>query len=176
MKHATPTVGSSLTAAEVELLYVRHRGELLALCQRITRDPTSAEDALQSAMVKLLRHGAKLRTADSPRAWLFTAVAHCCYDVTHTQARLADMQKAQQAIADEPKDPIGALEARDAMVHARRALTEAERTLIWQHCVDALEQGELAELYQCARQTVHLRLSRIRSKLRALDEDHETRQ
>lgn len=169
MQDETPTTHeSSLHPEEVGALYARYKHELVALCQRITGDAASAEDALHSAMVKLLRHGASVRTADCPRAWLFKAVAHCCYDAVRARARIAEVRRAQTGAMVQSSSPLSLLEARDTIMQAHLALTESELVLARQHFLDAVDQGELAEQYLCARQTVHLRLNRIREKIRLL--------
>src|SRR4051812_43173068 len=58
-------------ARAFDVLYRRHRRELLRYCRSLVRDPDDAEDTLQTAMTKAYAAIRRL-PADVPvRAWLF---------------------------------------------------------------------------------------------------------
>lgn len=60
------------------ILVARHRHMALRLCQRVVRDPSLAEDAVQEAVLHAWLSLSKLRNAERFGAWLAGISLHIC--------------------------------------------------------------------------------------------------
>jgi RNA polymerase sigma factor (sigma-70 family) len=152
-----------LDSAEVDEIYRQYGPRLLRRCQRVLRDDALAEDALQDAFVKILRHGGALRVAESKLGWLLRVVDHCCFDVRERRRR--------EPVTDSEPQPLRVRATGTAEVQAqarsfleRLRLSEQQVTVL--AYVEEADQTQIArELGHC-RQSINKKLQRLRARFR----------
>jgi RNA polymerase sigma-70 factor (ECF subfamily) len=156
-------VQGALEQAEVEEIYRRYRLDLLRRCRRILRDDALAEDALQDAFVKIMRHGAALRAADSKLGWLCRVVDHCCFDVQERKRRepVTDLEPAPVRLR-----PTGAAEVQAQARSFLERLRHSELAVTVLAYVEEVNQGQIADELGHCRQSINKKLKRLRARFR----------
>ena len=146
-------------------------GSLFAVAQRIMRDQSLAEDALQNALVLAWRRLPHLRDAERFEAWIHRILVHACYD---------ESQRSRQWTAnvrvlpvDGPTTPDGTdrVVDRDELERAFRRLPVEQRAVFVLHHYLGLPLVEVAELLEIpagtARSRLHYALIGLRAALTA---------
>jgi len=152
-----------LDSGEVDEIYRRYGPRLLRRCRRVLRDDALAEDALQDAFVKILRHGAGLRAAESKLGWLLRVVDHCCFDVLDRRRRepVTNVEPAPPRVR-----PTGAAEVQAQARSFLERLRLSEQRVTVLAYVEEADQGQIArELGHC-RQSINKKLQRLRARFR----------
>ena len=131
---------------------------LYAVAQRILRDSTLAEDALQNALVLAWRRIPHLREPDRFEAWIHRILVHACYD---------ESQRARQWTAnirvlpvEGPTAPDGSavIADRDELERAFRRLPVDQRAVFVLHHYLGLPLVEIAEMLEIPAGTARSRL------------------
>jgi RNA polymerase sigma-70 factor (ECF subfamily) len=156
-------MSEQLDSAEVDEIYRQYGPRLLRRCRRVLRDDALAEDALQDVFVKLLRHGAGLRAAESKLGWLLRVVDHCCFDVR-------DRRRREPVTSVEPPPlhlrPTGAAEVQAQARSYLERLRSSEQQVTVLAYVEEADQRQIArELGHC-RQSINKKLQRLRARFR----------
>lgn len=144
---------------------------LYAVAQRILRDPTLAEDALQNALVLAWRRLPHLRDTDRFEAWVHRILVHACYD----ESQRAKPWNAQVRVIpmDGPSTPDGSrqLADRDELERAYRRLSVEHRAVFVLHHYLGLPLVEIAQLLEIpagtARSRLHYAIAGLRESLLA---------
>ena len=142
---------------------------LYAVAQRILRDSSLAEDALQNALVLAWRQIPHLREPERFDAWIHRILVHACYD---------ESQRARPWVAtvrvlpmDGPSTPDGSasLADRDELERAFRKLPIDQRAVFVLHHYLGLPLVEIAELLEIpagtARSRLHYAIAGLRDAL-----------
>ena len=140
-----------------------------ALCARWS--PADAEDVLQDALLKAIRHFGSLREPERFRSWLFSIITRSHYTAArrHFWNRFVPID-SPDAI---PRIPpvFAAAEGTDdrlLILQALRILSESERATLLLFEVGGFSVAEIAEMRgDRSVSAVKSRLSRARSRLRA---------
>lgn len=131
-------------------------------------DPASADDACQEALVRLLRHVARL-DADRPlEGWLRTVVRSCCRDLRRRQRRAAAPPEAihpDRRVDLERRVDLN--RTARAAVHAFEALTPRQRQALDLVDRQGLSSAEAARVLGVADATVRALLHQGRRALRS---------
>ena len=144
---------------------------LYAVAQRILRDPSLAEDALQNALVLAWRRIPKLRDPDRFEAWIRRILVHACYD--ESQRARHWRSDVRVLPMDGPSTPDGsaALADRDELERAFRRLSIEQRAVFVLHHYLGLPLVEVAELLDIpagtARSRLHYAIAGLRDALSA---------
>ncbi|QVQ25384.1 sigma-70 family RNA polymerase sigma factor [Achromobacter deleyi] len=136
---------------------------------RLTRDPVSADDLVQSTLERALTRWRGRRPQGNVRAWLFTILYRQFLDSqrrSRRYARLLDWFAGSDAAAPSAEREVIARSSLDVF----ERLPEAQRTLLWLVCVEGMSYKAVADLFDVPLGTVMSRLSRARSALRDLNE------
>jgi RNA polymerase sigma-70 factor, ECF subfamily len=147
---------------DVAALYERYGFLLRRRCLLLLRDEALADDALQDAFVRLLRHGAELAASDRPLRFLYRVVDTTCFD--HLRRR-----RVRRVEGPAPDDPVGAhpdvgLEIRDGALRLLDSLGDDDRRIAVLAFVDGLTQGEIADEVGLSRVTVNKRIESLRAR------------
>jgi RNA polymerase sigma-70 factor (ECF subfamily) len=142
-----------------------HRPALLALAYRMLGDMARAEDMVQEAWVRWRGLDAQ---ADSPRAFLLTAVTHLCLD--ELGSARARREESRGDRLPEPVDlregALGRLETIDrismAFLVLLQRLTPAERAVLLLHDIFDMSHAEVAKLLVKSDAACRQLLSRAR--------------
>jgi RNA polymerase sigma factor (sigma-70 family) len=138
----------------------RHRDELYRIALRIVIDPDAAQDAAQDALLRAMRHWAKI---DEPLAWCRKAVVRRALSEVAGRRRFAPMP-------EEPAPDPGLLE-RLAVERALGRLKPAERGLLALVLGEGWSYREVAEALGIKEGTVGSRLNKAKERFRGYYED-----
>ena len=144
---------------------------LFAVAQRILRDPSLAEDALQNALVLAWRQLPHLRELDRFEAWIHRILVHACYD----ESKRARTWNANVRILpmEGPSTPDGSavVADRDELERAFRRLPIDQRAVFVLHHYLGLPLVEIAAMLEIpagtARSRLHYAMLGLRDALTA---------
>ena len=148
------------------------------LARWLLRDSTAAEDAVQESALRALRYFHALRGSDA-RPWFLGIVRNTCYTQLERHRSLAESSITDDDELDRLRSDAGQAEPDPAQIYDRgndrrrvdaalRALPPAMREVIVLRELEGLEYAEIAHVASIPIGTVMSRLSRARSRLKAL--------
>ena len=166
-------------AAALDTLLRRHHPRLLALCRRLTGDPTDAEDACQEALIALARG---LRRFDGRAAfttWAYRVTTNTCLDELRRRRRrpvpgLGPAEEAAVARGSRSTpsgDPGDAAATRLDVDAALAAIAPDFRAAVVLRDLCQLSYEEIAEVLDVPPGTVRSRIARGRAALLPLLSD-----
>ena len=162
-------------------IYNKYKPLMFATAQRYTPEPHDCEDVLQDAVESLCGKISKLR--DLPENALAT------YIVTTVKNTALNLQKHRgivdryvqpleetdlrqiEASADSPERFLERKEHWEAVYNALRRLPEQDQELLYQKYILDKSNEELARWLNCGKDSVRMRLTRIRRKILAFMEE-----
>ena len=138
---------------------------LYAVALRILRDPATASDALQAALVAMWRDLPTLRNAERFEAWSYRVTARACQrelrNSRHRSAR--ELFETDEVVGDEQ----GSLTLRDELEWAFRRLSADQRAVLVLMYYRDLSVAEIAATLEISEGTVKSRLHYARAAMRA---------
>ena len=155
-----------------EELFNRHRDRLWAVALRTTGNPDEAADALQDAMISVLRNAGSFRGDAAVTTWMHRIVVNACLD----RMRRARVRATVPLPSDDPdrpdtlpdgRDAIAAKELQVVMQQALMELPEEQRVPIVLVDVEGYPVEDVAVMLGIPSGTVKSRCSRGRAKLAA---------
>lgn len=166
-----PTVTrTKLTEAEVTSIYRKYGALMLRRCRLVLRNDALADDALQNAFIKLIRHGASFREADAKVRWLYRLCDRVCFDVIKKRkSHQVRDDRAKHLPLPPQADPVRLQEAMTLL----NTLDEKERRLALMAFLDGMSQGEIGRELGWSRQTVNKKLSALKTRLRQSRSNYE---
>lgn len=154
---------------------------------RLSGTEAEAQDLVQDAMAKALKHFDRVRPDTNWRAWIFTIVRNAFISRMRKTGRESLVDDADK-IAAEPERvseyPVGtALQAlggdqrfregfEDEVLHALQSLPEAQRTAVVLCDIEGLEYEEIAHILECPVGTVRSRIHHARKRLKTALADY----
>jgi RNA polymerase sigma-70 factor (ECF subfamily) len=170
--------GSAAPAALAAALDAASAQRLRRVALRITRDPSAADDVVQGAFEKALRHGAGFRGEARPSTWLHRIVVNEALMWHRSEARRrAQLERAATGFDAEPAR-LGALEAllarerREQLARALATLSPEDADLIARCALGGQGYGAWARARGMKPSAAKTRAFRARRALRAaLEED-----
>ena len=152
-------------------LFERVAPSLRAFFMRSVRDPSAAEDLMQTTFLKL--HGARRgwRRGERLRPWLFSIAGHVRVDWLRSQGRVATETLDDEGLAapHSSSDPGAGLEHRERRerVHAAlESLTEPQRVVVHLHRFEGLGFAEIGRALGISEGAAKLRAFRAYEELR----------
>ncbi len=163
-------------------LVVQYQGLAYSVALRLLRDPGSAEDAVQESFLKAFRALESFR-GGSFKSWLLRIVSNTCYDVLRSRKRratdsldnLPTGEEYAPSLIDEAADPAFHAERMELGAAIERAVQQLpfEQRLVVILCdIHGYSYEEIAETTAQPLGTVKSRISRGRTKLRGLLQQH----
>ncbi len=153
-----------------EKLVLPHLDDAYTLARYLLRDEHDAQDAVQEAVLRALRHFDGFRHGDA-RAWLLTIVRNCCYSwhKAHRKDRLSVpfTDDSAQGIEDpHGADDLANEDSDRARVQAAVDALPAElKEVLVLRELNELSYREISEVVGAPMGTVMSRLSRARERL-----------
>ncbi len=144
-----------------EALFGRHRGWVVALAWRFTRDRDEAEDVLQETFAYLHRKLPALELAGGFRTFLYPVVKHLALARTEKRRR-------ERPLAAVPEERTAGT-AEERLEDLLGGLSEVQQEVVLLRFADGLELQEIAEALQVPLGTVK---SRLHSALEILRRRH----
>lgn len=165
----------------------RYQHVVIALCTGILRDASLAEDVAQDTFIRAWRNLPGFK-GDSARSWLLRIATNRCFDLLRQRNRQATESLDAQPVEHEPTwstqtredSPEMQAERGELRMRLDAALEELpadQRIALLMADVLGYDYLEIAEITGSAMGTVKSRISRARSRLRAvLLADDESRE
>ncbi len=114
-------------------LVVRHSDRIYAVCRRMLRDRTAAEDAAQETFLKLWKHAGRWRPQGAEvGTWLVRIAINACYDRLRREGREVGEDAAPERADPAPRadDLLAAEDRRSAVETALARLPDRQRAAI----------------------------------------------
>ncbi len=150
------------SSTDIAELYECHYIAVYRAALRVTGNPADAEDVLQTVFLRVLNQGGHLDHAQMPEAYFRRAAVNAAVDllrrkITRTEIQLDDAppQSAKEnttLLKEQLRRAIATLEQNDAIMFLLRY-------------VEGLTNGELAEMFGQEKNSIAVRLHRIRQAL-----------
>ena len=150
----------------IEALYRAHAQGLYSLALTITRDPASAEDAVDEAFTRLFKRG--LLPAGDPVAYVFAAVRNAARD--QRRRRAVEPLACASLFAERSDDPGQGLMAAegDALLRAAvDALPDEEREVLVMRIYAGLSFAQVSAALDVPISTLSSRYQRALAQLRS---------
>lgn len=164
-------MAEGLNNREIADLYERYGHLVLERCRRILRDPGLADDAVQNTFIKLMQHGAGMRTAQSPLGYLYRTAHRCCLDLVSKHAR-----RVERVLPPPSTDhPDPRFEARELVASLLAELRPRDREIAVRFFLEGASQGEVADALGLSRQSVNKHVQKIRERAEQLRDAHHAR-
>ena len=162
---------SSVAIDPFERVVLVHLDSAYTLARYLLRDEHDAQDVVQDAALRALRHFAGFRGGDA-RAWLLTIVRNCCYSFQRKQRRqprTVPLDEAATAVAMESADAATVQAGEQARIQrAVAALPPEFREVIVLREIEAMSYADISAITAVPVGTVMSRLSRARKRLAAV--------
>lgn len=161
------------TAQSFEEVALPHLDAAYTLARYLLRNEDDAQDAVQEAYLRAVRHFAGFR-GDNARAWLLTIVRHCCATMRSRGRREAahvefdEHQHSEHVEAATPELFLVRSESSTSIQRALETLSSNDREVLILREVQGLSYEEIARSLGAPIGTVMSRLSRARRRMQAL--------
>ncbi|MDB6145012.1 MAG: hypothetical protein JWP80_4056 [Pseudomonas sp.] len=141
----------------------------------LTRDPSSADDLVQSSLEKALSRWADKRPEGDLRAWLFSILYRQFVDAHRRSRRYSRMLELFTGSKEDHYEPsVERTVVAQSTLEAFGLLNTEQRALLLWVSVEGLSYKEVAEILDVPVGTVMSRLSRARQALRQLSDGEIT--
>lgn len=145
--------------------FVRDRGDaLLRYARLLEPDPAAAEDVLQIALMRVLRHWPK--RLDAPEAYARAAILNLVRDRARRRHLVAVPAEATRDQAGDTPGAIEALIAQERLERLLGSLPQRQRVTVVLRVIEGLNEAETAKAMDCSTGTVKSNLARGLDKLR----------
>jgi RNA polymerase sigma-70 factor (ECF subfamily) len=150
--------------SEFTALYERHYASVFRAALRITGNPADAEDVLQTVFLRLLNQGGRKSSAELSPAYFRRASVNAAVDLlrrraAHPESRLEDGTPGPAAQAQ----PL----LKERLRRAIATLVPDVAALFVLRYVEGLSNGVLAAVFELEKNSIAVRLHRIRQALQA---------
>jgi RNA polymerase sigma-70 factor (ECF subfamily) len=155
---------------------VEHLPAMRAFALSLTRNPSTADDLVQDAVVKAWSNFDKFQPGTNMRAWLFTILRNTYYSLCRKRRREVEDPDGVMAgqLAEKPSHD-GSLAMTD-FYEAFAKLSDEHREVLILVGAEGFSCEEVAEMCGCAVGTIKSRTNRARKRLKEylhMDEDDE---
>lgn len=154
-------------ATAFEAFAARHREAVWRFARSLTRNPASAEDALQETFLSAWREAASFQGEQSALGWLLAIARHAVYRQHRGRAgepeRMESLTELGEAAGwGAQGDPLEALAVRDEVGRALARLSLEDREILVLKEIEGLSLEECGTLLGLGRPAVKSRLHRAR--------------
>ena len=154
-------------------LYERHYAAVFRAALRVTGNPADAQDVLQTVFLRVLARSEEREIARSPSAYVRRAAVNAAVDLLRRRAVHAetgydeaiDYETVHDDRVPRASEPPPLLKER--LRRAVATLDTEDAAMFLLRFVEGLSNEELAVMFQLTKNTVAVRLHRIRLKLQA---------
>ncbi|GEM_PF-1576706 len=143
----------------------------LRLAIRYCGDIASAEDALQDALLKIVRSKDSFRHESSLQTWLSRIVINSCRDwlAKHRRNQPSQLNLLDDLLESALLGPGQKMQSQEAVIQIRQAveqLPDRQREVLVLSVWEQLETSQIAEVLEMSHQNVYATLSVARKNLR----------
>jgi RNA polymerase sigma factor (sigma-70 family) len=153
----------TLDEASFRLLASRHYERALCLAQKRVGNYTTAQDAVQEALIRVVRCRKGYDPSKPFAPWFHTILRNVCTDILRQEAR---RRKALASLSESmPPLPMAA-PWRERVVDLLAGLSEGSAQLLQQRFVSGMSLGEIAVQWQSSQEAIKKRIQRLIYRLR----------
>jgi len=159
---------------EFKILVLSLHRSLYRFSRSFLTDPQEAEDCVQEVFLKLWLKRSVLAEVRNLRAFAMQMTRNLCLDKLKSKKHMT-LEIEHERVASADLGPHRQLEAADAVACMEKVialLPEQQRTLIHLRNVEGLEMKEIAEVTDMTVEHVRVTLSRARTAIRQLYQQH----
>lgn len=142
------------------------RRRCLALAVYMLRSRHEAEEAVQEAMLRGLRHAASCRNPQDPLPWLMTITRRECARLARCRVKRGEVGLEMSGDRGDGHDMSQAVASLVDLRVVLARLSDQDRRLLVLRYVDQLTQPEVAERLCLPEGTVKTKLHRVRARIR----------
>jgi len=176
MENGTTVVREDPAASHAAIAALVHQyaGTMYRVAFSVLRNSADAEDAVQEAYLRVLRHSSQLAELRDPRVWLIRIVWNVVLDrKRRTKTRpetddLAEMERVLPAGGLTADEHVAAGQHRATVLRAVDQLPAKEREVLVLSAFEELSSVEIAQVLNTTESTVRSRLFRARKLMAEL--------
>ncbi len=129
-------------------LFLEYRRALVRWAEATTRSDADAEDAVQDAMLAVLRAPHLLSVVERTGSWLYTLVTRRCIDLLRREGvrRSNEYEAALQDLFEDSADALEQMESHEFVAGVADAATRLDAPLRFAFVQNALEGKTFAEI------------------------------
>ena len=142
-------------------------GWMLSLAERLLRDPSLAEDAVQQALLRIWSDIRGLRDPARFEGWSYRLLVRICYAEAKRQPPWTSDENLPEARVPVAADDYDSIAHRDQLERAFARLSVDHRAVVVLHRLRGMPLEQVAEVLEVPVGTVKSRLSRAMEGLRA---------
>ncbi len=149
-----------------EVLFNRHSRMVYATCLRIVRDPSAAEDALQSVFIIFSRKASSLSPNTNIGGWLYITARTCALKLRQQREVRHNYESQHEPAISSDDEPPDVQDFKQLIDQALATLPSVQRDAIVTHYLGQKSVADTARILDCPIETVHTRLTRGMARLR----------
>jgi RNA polymerase sigma factor (sigma-70 family) len=153
----------ALDEKSFRLLASRHYDGALRLAQKRVGNYSTAQDAVQEALVRVVRYRKRYDSSKPFAPWFHTILRNVCTDMMRQDAR---RRKALASLTDETLPLPMVAPWRERVVDLLAGLPEGGAQLLLRRFVCGMSLGELAVQCQSSQEAIKKRIQRLIQRLR----------
>ena len=153
-----------MTVLQSEQLVEAYQGQMLSVAERILHNRHDAEDAVQTAFLRIFRVKLPENEA-SLRAYCLTAAKHAALDLLPKQCKDAEIEAVATPATDDLFETVVNSMEYERLLAAINGLPSKYAEILMLHYVQQLEVKDLAKLLKRKRVTVYKQLARAKAQL-----------
>jgi len=155
---------TELDSQAFDQIVARHLGPALAVARQYLQDPSLSEDAVQTAMLRVIKQRGKYEPSRPFSNWFYTILRNTCRDMLRGQSRQARLvREAVAAQVGRTRDASdGELETRDMLATLPKILREVLELRI----LGGLSFGDIAAALNISLEAAKKRAQRGLRQLR----------
>jgi len=151
-----------ISSADFAELYENHYAAVYRTALRVTGNSADAEDVLQTVFLRVLNQGGHVEALQLPEAYFRRAAANAAIDLL--RRRVSHAETSLDGIhAREARETTSLLKER--LRRAIASLGQNDAIMFLLRYVEGLTNGELAEVFGQDKNSIAVRLHRIRQAL-----------
>jgi RNA polymerase sigma-70 factor (ECF subfamily) len=166
--------GQRAEEAALAALVSQYAATLYRVAFSVLRNPADAEDAVQEAFVRVLRHRETLREVRDQRVWLIRIVWNIVLDRKRRAKTRPETDDVSELARVLPSDGLSAEEIASAAQHHAHVLScverlpAKEREVLMLSAFEELNSVEIASVLEISESSVRSRLFRARNLMAGL--------
>jgi RNA polymerase sigma-70 factor (sigma-E family) len=159
------------TRADFEAFVIARSAALFRTALALTGHRQQAEDLVQTALARTMRHWGRIRT-DRPEAYVRAAMVRVQLSWWRSRSRRPETptERLPETVGE---DPTGAVDTSLMLAAALRRLPARDRAVLSLRYYEDLPHDEIAAVMNCSAATVRSQISRALRRLRELCPDLE---
>lgn len=160
-------IGKPELGAVLECDWSEARRRCLALAVGLLRSQHDAEEAVQEALSRGLRHAYSCRNRRDPIPWLMTITRRECARLARRRLKRGEVALEACSEREEGRDTSQVVASVVDLQAALARLSHEERVLLTLRYVEQLTQPEIAEALGLPEGTIKTKLHRVRVRIRS---------